>query len=331
MHALAAPFQVARLVEADVHRREPHPGAQVVLGLAGFAVAAGVGTGLVATMVTVAAHGSPTAARSGDTSAWYAAHAWPGLAAGLVVEAAIVLALYPVLVHRVAHRPVYELSRTGAGRELAAGAGLGTAYLVLVVLVVWALGGYHVVSIGWDTGILTGLAIGVGPGIAEEIVFRGVLLRVLDKPLGSRGALAVTAGLFGGLHLANPRATWWGAVAIAVEAGILLGASYLLTRRLWFAIGLHTAWNAVQAGVFGIDVSGSGSPRGLVDSTTSGPSWLSGGAMGIEGSAVAVAIGLCAGLWLLRLAGRRGHLLPPRQHSSPTIDLSWGLGAPAPR
>jgi membrane protease YdiL (CAAX protease family) len=46
----------------------------------------------------------------------------------------------------------------------------------------------------------------------------------------------------------NPDATWIGAVSIMVEAGILLGAAYLYTRRLWLAAGMHAAWNFTQAG-----------------------------------------------------------------------------------
>ncbi len=298
MHA--TPVAVQRAVEADLRRREPRPTLQVVLGMLAFLTAAGVGGGLVGQAL--------------------------GLAPGLAVEGLAVLACYPVLVRWLTRRPVYELSAPGALRELASGAGLGTAYMVLVVAVVWALGGYHVTAVGWDRGFLTGLMLGIGPGIAEEIAFRGILLRVLDKPLGSIWALALTSTLFGAVHLANPDATVWGAVAIAAEAGVPLGAAYLLTRRLWFAIGLHAAWNAVEGGIFGIDVSGSGSGRGLVESTMSGPAWLSGGAMGIEGSVVAVVVGLGLGAWLLALARRRGHVLPARQRTAPVLDMATPAG-----
>ncbi len=318
MPLLATPEAVAPVLEADLRRREPRPAPQVLLGLVAFALAAAVGTGVIGTLVTVAVHGSP----SGDLVRWYAAHSWPGTAVGLVVEGVLALALYPVLVRRLASRPVYELAVPGAARDLGAGIALGTTFMVLVVAVVWAFGGYHVVSVGWDTGILTGLAIGVGPGIAEEIAFRGVLLRILDKLLGSRTALVATSAVFGVAHLGNADATLWGAVAIAVEAGLLLGAAYLLTRRLWFGIGLHGAWNAVQSAVFGIDVSGSGTGRGLVESTLSGGTWLSGGAMGVEGSVVTVVLGLGLSAWLLTLAARRGMLRPARQRGGEEIDLS---------
>ena len=43
---------------------------------------------------------------------------------------------------------------------------------------------------------------------------------------------------------------------IALFGGVLLGACFLATRRLWLAIGVHAAWNFVEGGVFGTPVSG---------------------------------------------------------------------------
>ena len=62
--------------------------------------------------------------------------------------------------------------------------------------------------------------------------------------------------LFGALHLGNPDATAFGAFAIAVEAGVLLGALYVWTGRLWLSIGMHATWNFFQGYVFGATVSG---------------------------------------------------------------------------
>jgi hypothetical protein len=44
--------------------------------------------------------------------------------------------------------------------------------------------------------------------------------------------------------LMNPQGTIEGALFIAVEAGILLAAALMLTRRLWLCIGFHMAWNS---------------------------------------------------------------------------------------
>ena len=58
----------------------------------------------------------------------------------------------------------------------------------------------------------------------------------------------------------NPTATWTSTIFIAVEAGLLLGGAYMLTRSLWVAIGLHAAWNFTQGAVFGVPVSGLAAP-----------------------------------------------------------------------
>ena len=147
------------------------------------------------------------------------------------------------------------------------------------------------------------------------------MLRLIEGWLGTWWALAITAVFFGAAHLGNPQATVFGAVAIALEAGILLGACYLLTRRLWLAIGVHAAWNFVQGGIFGSDISGTGSGRGLIEARFTGPDLLTGGAMGIEASVVAVVLCTAAGVAMLLAVRRRGLVVPPCWHRPPQAAL----------
>ena len=123
-------------------------------------------------------------------------------------------------------------------------------------------------------------------------------------------SLLITSAIFGLVHLGNPDATVSGAIFIAIEAGLLLGGAYLLTRRLWLAIAIHAAWNFVQAFVFVSPVSGTGEAVGLFQVEWSGSPWLTGGAMGLEGSVITAVLGLLAGIGLLLLAGKHGTLLP---------------------
>ncbi len=60
----------------------------------------------------------------------------------------------------------------------------------------------------------------VGVATTEELLFRGVLFRIVEGWLGTWGALAVTGLLFGALHLVNPGASVVGALALAIEAGL---------------------------------------------------------------------------------------------------------------
>ena len=280
-------------------------GWQYALGILGFAAAQGLG---------LLAGAGLTLATTGGASADPTAHPWPGLALALTVQALLAVAGFRWLLPRLSGRPSTELAGPGGLREFGAGLALGCLLMLAVAAALAALGVFRLHGASWNTGILVGLAVGIGAGFAEEILFRGMLLRLLDAWLGTGWALAVTAALFGAAHLANPGATAWGALAIAVEAGLLLGAAYLLTRRLWLAIGLHVGWNFVEGGVLGADVSGAGvaGPRGWLSSELTGPAWLSGAGMGIEGSVITVVAGLALGVVLLRLAARRGMLTPSR-------------------
>jgi len=70
-------------------------------------------------------------------------------------------------------------------------------------------------------------------------------------------------------------------------AGVWLAVAYWCTRSLWLALGLHWAWNWAMGSLVGLPVSGLTrlSPASLLTATDMGPTWLTGGAYGIEGGA----------------------------------------------
>ncbi|WP_244924953.1 CPBP family intramembrane glutamic endopeptidase [Actinomyces bowdenii] len=230
---------------------------------------------------------------------------------GALVIAAVALGAYWCLIRLTGRRDVVEIGQGGAWRELGVGLAIGAALISAVVAVLALAGAYRIHSVGWDEGIVLGLASGISAGVAEEILSRGLLLRLLEDWLGTWWALGMTAALFGAGHLGNAEATVLGAVAIALEAGILLGACYLLTRRLWLAIGVHLAWNSVQGGIFGSDISGTGSGRGLIEAGFPGPDLLTGGPMGLEGSLVAVLLCTAVGVAMMVEVRRRGLIVAP--------------------
>ncbi|MDR2930373.1 MAG: CPBP family intramembrane metalloprotease [Propionibacteriaceae bacterium] len=204
-----------------------------------------------------------------------------------------------------------ELSPKTSG-NLLKGMALGVVLVGLAVGVLALIGSYRVVGVNaaynpW-AALLT---IGVTAGIAEEILFRGVLFRLVEEGLGSWGAVAVSALGFGAVHLTNPDATWWGAIAIAVEAGVLFAGVYVLTRNLWWCIGLHFAWNMAEGPLFGSIVSGTGANSSWLQAQWSGPELLTGGRFGLEASVVPVIIGAALGVLLLVHAHRRGLIVAP--------------------
>lgn len=219
------------------------------------------------------------------------------------------LLAYVLLVKLIERRKLEELAWRKSPQLLW---GLLAALLLFSVVTfeLWAAGAYAVHDIGdaplWTLFLLTAVV----PGITEEIVSRGILFRLTEEGLGTWIALAVSALFFGFAHASNPGATWWTSVAISIEAGLLFGLLYHVTRSLWWCIGLHAGWNFVQGAVFGIPVSGI-HVDGLAESTLQGPDWLDGGGFGAEASVLAVLTCCIASLLLARHMLREGSVVRP--------------------
>jgi len=227
-----------------------------------------------------------------------------------VIACVVGIAAYALYVRWCERRPVSEFGRAGAPAELVTGLAVGAALFSASVGVLALLGHYRITGMRELSVVIVPLCLSLASGTIEEILMRGVLFRLLEESLGTWIALAISAAAFGLLHLANPGATWQVGIAIAFEAGIMLAAAYVLTRRLWLAIGIHVAWNFTQSGVFSVPVSGF-PLKGLFVSETSGPAWLTGGAFGVEASVIAFAVCTAAGVALLLLAQWRGNFIAP--------------------
>jgi membrane protease YdiL (CAAX protease family) len=180
----------------------------------------------------------------------------------------------------------------------------------LTVSLLWAVGCYRVSGTNSWLPVAAALPASIMSGYVEELVMRGIIFRITEDGLGSWLALAVSSALFGLAHLGNLNATWVSTFAIMLEAGVLLAAAFMVTRRLWLAIGTHLAWNLTQGGIFGVAVSGHAS-KGVLEGVLSGPAVLSGGSFGAEASLVAVLVCLTAGVYLVKQASQKGHIVKP--------------------
>jgi uncharacterized protein len=228
---------------------------------------------------------------------------------GALLLTAVVLGAYWAYVRIIEKRDVSELSGRHAVREIGLGLALGALLFSITLAILAAVGAYQVTgNNGWQImlAILPGCILS---GVLEEVVFRGVVFRILEQWLGSWIALGISAAIFGALHLLNPGATLLNAAAISIEGGVLLAGAYMLTRRLWLCIGIHIAWNFTQGGVFSVAVSGSSS-KGLLQSRMIGPDWLTGGTFGAEASVVALTVCAVAGIALVFLARKKGKVNP---------------------
>lgn len=241
-------------------------------------------------------------------------HAFAGQPFFAVAAAAAMAALgvgvYFAFVKRVEQRPVRELALPLMGRELGLAVLAGAGLYTLCVLVLMVLGIYRIDGLNPPSMMLPALAMALSSGVFEELLHRGTIFRNVEEMLGSWIALVVSVLFFGLRHLGNADGNIVGAVAITIEAGVLLTAVYLLTRRLWLSIGAHMAWNFTQAGVFSGAVSGAFEKPGLFKATLSGPELLTGGKFGMEASVVALFVCTTTGLVILVMAAWRGTIVP---------------------
>jgi len=229
-------------------------------------------------------------------------------------------------VRRLERRAPTEIALAGAPRAVGLGTLVGIGIVLVAVVVIGLAGGLSIAPSGEPLFAVAALASAATAACMEELLVRGVVLRTLEHWVGTWLALAVTAAVFGALHLTNPGATWISALTIALTGGLILGLAYVATRRLWLAVGLHFGVNAAQGALLGLPVSGGGT-RGLFVTNVTGSDVLTGGRFGVESSLTVLVVGLGVSFLLARRVQRSGHVLPPlwarpRQPSEEMLERS---------
>jgi len=235
-----------------------------------------------------------------------------GTLVGGLASAALMIFVYARVVRWTERRAPVEVAGRIAPSALARGLLIGVGMFSLVVLNLWLVGFYRVEGLGSIEGAMALVGFMAAAAVWEELVFRGVLFRIAEQRIGTWWAMGLTALLFGLMHLPNQDASLWGAIAIAIEAGLMLAAAYVATRNLWVPIGIHFGWNWAGSGIFSTVISGNGENQGLIDSVISGPALITGGEFGPEASPNAVLIGLLITAGFMWLARRRGNVIPRR-------------------
>lgn len=156
---------------------------------------------------------------------------------------------------------------------------------------------------GWSGAAVRITAVLVPSALAEELLCRGYLLTVVRDRVGIRWAVLLTSLMFGLLHLTNPGATGE-SVALVTLAGVFLAAVRVVLDSLYAAWMAHLAWNWVMAVPLHAAVSGVRFESPEYQAVTMQPAWLSGGAWGPEGGAMA-GLGMMGGLAYLYTRRRR--------------------------
>lgn len=218
----------------------------------------------------------------------------------------LVAAITTWIMAKIEGRPigVYGLGSSAPLKQLVTGVTVGLAAISMLVLVLVKSGLLII-----DQRLLTGgealryallwipgfLAI----GFFEEYLFRGYLQYTLARAfmglaprISTRldprafgfwvAAFLVSFG-FGAIHGSNPGESPAGLICAGL-ASLLFCFSLWRTGSLWWAIGMHAAWDYGQSFVFGVADSGTMIAHRMLATHPVGTPLLSGGATGPEGS-----------------------------------------------
>jgi membrane protease YdiL (CAAX protease family) len=216
---------------------------------------------------------------------------------------------YWIYVRFVERRALTELGIKDSLREFGLGSLTGFGLFSFVIVTLWVFGYYRVSGSDFALLSLAGaLAGALASAFPQELIFRGVLYRITEEWLGTWPAVAISALLFGLIHLSSQGATLLSALEVALQAGILFAAAYALTHRLWITLGLHALWDFANDGIFGVGVAGQSGQalHGLLQASLNGPELVTGGALGVEASLVSLVIVFTAGIFMLWIIRQRG-------------------------
>jgi uncharacterized protein len=208
----------------------------------------------------------------------------------------------------------YGLTRRGAfGRQFWLGLLWGLIPSIIIVVMIWALGGaaFHGLALHgralFSSAVLWGLAF-LLLGFGEEFLYRGYAQFTLSTGMGFWPAAALLSAVFGAVHyFGKPMESWRDGVSVALY-GLFWCFTLRRTGSLWFAIGFHAMSDYADMVIFAEPNTGNHGQSlsgHLLNITYHGPDWLTGGPCGTEASALVFLI--LAALFLLF-----HRLYPPR-------------------
>ncbi len=184
--------------------------------------------------------------------------------------------------------------RDAFGPRFWQGAVWGTAHVTVLMLSIRACGDFsfgtlaiHGPELARYAFVWAGFFLIVG--VAEEFFFRGYLQFTLASAMGFWPAAVLLSAGFGAVHLANPGEGPVGALSV-FAIGMFFCFTLRRTGNLWFAIGMHAAFDFGETYIFSVPDSGIVLPGHLLSASLHGPRWITGGSIGPEGSVLAFAV-----------------------------------------
>lgn len=202
-------------------------------------------------------------------------------------------------------REINELSKTNLKTELFGGFLFGFSVLSLVILILYLLGYYTVDGISGFSYLLAPFSFLVIAALIEEVFFRLIIYRIMEKWLGTYLALLIISIIFTVPHLLNDNVTVL-SVLLLLTFGFAHSIMYTYTKRLWLPFAFHLGWNFAQP-FYGSNLSGT-EEEPIINSNFDGPILLIGSDFGIEDSILSITLLVMVCVLFLKLSIRKNKI-----------------------
>ncbi|HXR09767.1 MAG TPA: CPBP family intramembrane glutamic endopeptidase, partial [Candidatus Acidoferrales bacterium] len=166
----------------------------------------------------------------------------------------------------------YGLPRAGAfGARFWQGAAWGIAMVTGMIFLIRAFGGFSFGDLAlrgpalWGYAMLWGVVF-LCVGLFEEFLFRGYAQFTLATGIGFWPAATALSAAFGAIHIRNSGEDFVGALSVLV-IGMFFCLTLRRTGNLWFAVGLHAAFDWGETFLFSVPDSGLVAPGHLLSSS----------------------------------------------------------------
>ena len=134
-----------------------------------------------------------------------------------LITAVVLLLLYKLLIRYVEDNDACKIAPRKDISSIGNGLFIGFSYFIIVTVTMSLCGYYHIKSIQFDwEKQLFSFTLFFLVAVSEEIFFRGILFRMINRRWNIWAALVISALIFGGLHILNDNATLWSSIAIAI-------------------------------------------------------------------------------------------------------------------
>ena len=198
----------------------------------------------------------------------------------------VMVAVYYLILKYYEKRPFTELSQKHALKENTIGFMLGFLIISVAVGILYLGGFYEIIHMNSILKFIPLITFIMGSAMLEELIFRGIIFKILENWKGTIIALIASASIFQIPHFMNPHEGLLPAI-LGVLFGVVTALMYANTKRLWLPFAFHFGWNLAQP-TLGTTLSVINDFEILFQAKIDGPEILTGSAFGIEDSIISM-------------------------------------------